>query len=52
MTFCKFHGTVAMKTCFLEIKILSATSGNLFDTVTSIMAENSAHRFLLRIHWW
>ena len=36
----KFHGTVAVKPFFLEINIVSAISGVLFVTVTSIMAEN------------
>ena len=38
MTFCKFHGTDAIKTFFSEINIFSAISRDLFVTATSIMA--------------
>ena len=42
---CKFHGTVAVKTFFLEINILNTMSGDLLVTVTSIKAENNIYRF-------
>ena len=40
MTFCKFHGTVAVETFFLMMNVFSAVSGDLFVTGRSTMAEN------------
>ena len=40
MTFCKFHGAVAVRTFCLEINIPSVIIGDLFVAVTSIMIPN------------
>ena len=45
MVFCKFHGTVSVKTFFLEIKILSAKLKNVYLTVAKIMAETQGKNF-------
>ena len=42
LPFCKFHGIVRVKTFF---NILRAISGNLYVTLTGIMAGNDTSRF-------
>ena len=46
MPFCKFHGTVGVKTIFLAINILRAISEDLFVTATIIMTQNDISRVL------